>query len=260
MNENNFKKLAEIDVSDHVENKGKFTYLSWPFAITELCVNYPGSTWEVIRFPLVCADPVPFMVPYLQTPIGYFVEVSVTVEGVTKSQIHPVLNNQNKPIESPNTFDINTSIQRCLVKAIALHGLGLYIYAGEDLPTVREIFSQDQWDAFSLLVEGDDSLAFTAFCQANEQVLDNLIQKHLEPHRENKTVTAEQKRIKELDAAGHVEASKVAESITVFSSDENLEAINEVFDEMGEMEKRLIWIRLDDPTKEHIKQLKEAAQ
>ena len=50
------------------------------------------------------------------------------------SQIHPVLDARNKPIEMPSAFDINTSIQRCLVKAIALHGLGLYIYAGEDLP------------------------------------------------------------------------------------------------------------------------------
>lgn len=56
------------------------------------------------------------------------------MDGVTLSQIHPVLDHRNKPIQQPNAFDINTSIQRCLVKAIALHGLGLYVYAGEDLP------------------------------------------------------------------------------------------------------------------------------
>ena len=58
----------------------------------------------------------------------------MTVQGVTLSQIHPVLDGKNRPIFEPTAFDINTSIQRCLVKAIALHGLGLYIYAGEDLP------------------------------------------------------------------------------------------------------------------------------
>ncbi len=62
------------------------------------------------------------------------VKVAVTVQGITLSQIHPVLDARNRPILAPNAFDINTSIQRCLVKAIALHGLGLYIYAGEDLP------------------------------------------------------------------------------------------------------------------------------
>jgi hypothetical protein len=72
--------------------------------------------------------------PYQKTEAGYFVEVAVTVQGVTLSQIHPVLDARNDPILEPTSFDINTSIQRCLVKAIALHGLGLYIYAGEDLP------------------------------------------------------------------------------------------------------------------------------
>ena len=74
------------------------------------------------------------------TPIerGYFVEVLVTVQGVSLSQIHPVLDGRNRPIFEPTSFDINTSIQRCLVKAIALHGLGLYVYAGEDLPNGEE--------------------------------------------------------------------------------------------------------------------------
>jgi hypothetical protein len=63
-----------------------------------------------------------------------FVEVAVTVQGVTLSQLHPVLDHRNRPIPAPTAFEINTSIQRALVKAIALHGLGLYIYAGEDLP------------------------------------------------------------------------------------------------------------------------------
>ncbi len=60
----------------------------------------------------------------------------MTVAGVTLSQIHPCLDAKNRPIMSPTSFDINTSIQRCLVKAIALHGLGLSIYAGEDLPLI----------------------------------------------------------------------------------------------------------------------------
>lgn len=60
--------------------------------------------------------------------------MGVTLQGVTLSQIHPVLDARNQPIAEPTAFDVNTSIQRCLVKAIALHGLGLYIYAGEDVP------------------------------------------------------------------------------------------------------------------------------
>ncbi|MEX0134957.1 DUF1071 domain-containing protein [Bacillus nitratireducens] len=127
--ENYFSKLAQIDCSEHVEKKGRFSYLSWAWAVKKLREVDPAATWEVKRFDGV---------PYLKTDCGYFVEVEVTVQGLPLSQIHPILNNQNKPIAEPNSFDINTSIQRCLVKAIALHGLGLYIYAGEDLPEIQE--------------------------------------------------------------------------------------------------------------------------
>jgi hypothetical protein len=71
----------------------------------------------------------------MDTSCGFFVEVSDTFGGVSLSQVHPVLDNANRPLAKPNAFQINTSIMRCLVKASALHGLGLYIYAGEDLPT-----------------------------------------------------------------------------------------------------------------------------
>lgn len=123
--ENYFTKLNRINVSEHIEKKGQFSYLSWPYAVAQLRQADPTATWTVLRFDGL---------PYQKTEAGCFVEVAVTVQGVTLSQIHPVLDAKNEPVERPNAFDINTSIQRCLVKAIALHGLGLYIYAGEDLP------------------------------------------------------------------------------------------------------------------------------
>lgn len=123
--ENYFTKLNQINVSAHIEKKGQFSYLSWPYAVAQLRQADPAATWQVSRFDGL---------PYQKTESGYFVEVAVTVQGVTLSQIHPVLDAKNRTIDLPNAFDINTSIQRCLVKAIALHGLGLYIYAGEDLP------------------------------------------------------------------------------------------------------------------------------
>src|SRR5271154_5644203 len=124
-----FEILSKMNVSEHVEKKGLFSYLSWPYAVAQLRLSDPSASWEVKRFGGV---------PFLKTETGYFVEVAVTVAGVTLSQIHPVLDARNKPIASPTAFDINTSIQRCLVKAIALHGLGLYVYAGEDLPNGEE--------------------------------------------------------------------------------------------------------------------------
>ena len=125
MSDNYFSALNQVDVSKHVEKKGGFSYLSWAYAVGELKKRHPTATWEFKRFDGL---------PYQKTELGYFVEACVTVEGVTHCQIHPVLDNRNKPLSSPTVFDINTSNQRALVKAIALHGLGLYIYAGEDLP------------------------------------------------------------------------------------------------------------------------------
>lgn len=123
--DNAFARLNAINVNDHVEKKGGFSYLSWPYAVAQLRLTDPLASWEVRRFAGL---------PYLASDAGVFVEVAVTVQSVTLSQIHPVLDSRNRPIMAPSSFDINTSIQRCLVKAIALHGLGLYIYAGEDLP------------------------------------------------------------------------------------------------------------------------------
>lgn len=123
--DNYFARLNAINVNEHVEKKGGFSYLSWPYAVAQLRLSDASATWEVRRFDGL---------PYLATEAGVFVEVAVTVNGVTLSQIHPVLDGRNRPLLAPSAFDINSSLQRCLVKAIALHGLGLYIYAGEDLP------------------------------------------------------------------------------------------------------------------------------
>ena len=137
---NPFRRLFEVDVSRFIEKKGQFSYLSWPFAVAQLRLADPTASWEVKRFDGL---------PYLVTDLGVFVEVAVTVEGVMLSQIHPVLDSKNRPILAPSCFDINTSIMRCLVKGIALHGLGLSIYAGEDLALIEgdEAGSSTPWTA-----------------------------------------------------------------------------------------------------------------
>ena len=120
-----FQKLKEVDISKLAEKKGKFDYLSWAHAVREMLKVFPEATWEVHEYDGM---------PYMQTTTGYYVKVSVTIDGISRTQIHPVLDNKNQTIDTPNAFQINTSIQRCLAKAIALHGLGLVLFAGEDLP------------------------------------------------------------------------------------------------------------------------------
>jgi hypothetical protein len=143
MSESIFEKGLKLDVTKHIEKKGRFNYLSWPFAVQELRRLDPKATWEVTKFENHYENEKCWgkdEAPYMPTKDGCFVEVIVTMgDGLKSQQIHPVLDNSNKTIPKPNAFQINTSIQRCLVKAIALaSGIGLHIYAGEDLPPSDE--------------------------------------------------------------------------------------------------------------------------
>ena len=129
-----FQQLYDINVNDKLEKKANLSYLSWAWAWAEVKKVDPTVSAEVHEFPLPNVEGI--KVPYLQTPTGYFVKVSITIIGHTETEWLPVMDHRNKTIEKPTAFDINKTTKRCLVKAIALHGLGLYVYAGEDLPEI----------------------------------------------------------------------------------------------------------------------------
>ena len=141
---NYFTELDHVDVTNHIEKKGKFSYLSWPYAVRELKKRHPSATWHIHEY---AGE------PFMGTTCGFFVKVTVIVNDVYMTQIHPVLDNYNKTIDQPNAFQINTSIQRCLTKAIALHGLGIHLYAGEDLPPSPPIEERQQKELLDLLDE-----------------------------------------------------------------------------------------------------------
>jgi hypothetical protein len=115
-----FNELRTINVNEFVERKGKFTYLSWTWAVDQLLQNDPSATWTF-------GDPV-----YFNESVMVF--CTVTAMGKSMTCQMPVINNMNKAISNPNAMDVNTAMMRCLVKCISLFGIGLYIYAGEDLP------------------------------------------------------------------------------------------------------------------------------
>ena len=125
-----YLELRKINVNDHTERKGRFTYLSWAWAVDQLMQVDPTANWDYKLFQQADGE----LLPYCK--IGDTGMVFCTVHAFGKSMTSqlPIINNMNKPIANPNAMDVNTAMQRCLVKAIALHGIGLYIYAGEDLP------------------------------------------------------------------------------------------------------------------------------
>ncbi len=119
-------ELLKINVNDHAEKKLGLSYLSWAWAWAEVLKIDPTARYTVHEY-----DGLPLM--YLKDGTG-MVKVSVEIKGDIKTCLLPVLDAKNKAIENPNSFSVNTAIMRCLTKCIAIHGLGLYIYAGEDLP------------------------------------------------------------------------------------------------------------------------------
>lgn len=124
--------LLKINVNDHTEKKNGLTYLSWAWAWSKVLEVDPAANYEVEQF--IHPDNPNLKVPYQDIGGSCIVWVSVTIFGKTIKVQLPVLDYRNKCISAPNAFDINTSIMRCLTKGVAMHGLGLYIYAGEDLP------------------------------------------------------------------------------------------------------------------------------
>ena len=122
--------LSKIDVSEHIEKKNNLTYLSWAWAWGILKDKYPQATFEKHWFDHACGR-----LPYAIDPAGNaFVSVTVTIGDEAMTEVMPVLNHANKSVKNPDAFQVNSSLQRALAKAIGLHGLGAYIYQGEDLP------------------------------------------------------------------------------------------------------------------------------
>lgn len=123
-----FETLSNINVNGHTELKGKLTYLSWAWAWAEVKKAYPDAFYTIYENASGLF--------YHTDGKTCWVKTGVTIDGLEHIEYLPVMNNTNRsiPIESVTSTDVNRAIQRSLTKACARHGLGLYIYAGEDLP------------------------------------------------------------------------------------------------------------------------------
>lgn len=123
-----FENLNSINVNDKVETKGRLKYLSWVYRWRELKKRYPNAKYTVYEN----ADGM----NYFTDGSTCWVKTGVEVEGIEYVEYLPVMDNMNRsiPFGKVTSFDVNKSIQRSITKRIRRHGLGLYIYAGEDLP------------------------------------------------------------------------------------------------------------------------------
>ena len=119
------KELLKLDVSKHTEKKGNLTYLSWAWAWDLALKADEQATYKVEMFGDKC---------FVDINGTAMVFVTVTLFGKPMTCQLPVMDFRNKAIPKPDAFAVNTAIMRCMTKALSLHGLGLYIYSGEDLP------------------------------------------------------------------------------------------------------------------------------
>ena len=137
-----FETLRQVDVSEHIEKKNGLNYVSWAWAWDTLMKLYPKSSVDVKR-----NETGRFWFDDGRTG---WVEVSVTVQAenevVERSELFPVMDYKNNPIPADKitSFNANTAVQRATTKAIARHGLGLYVYAGEDLPPDDEGIKEER--------------------------------------------------------------------------------------------------------------------
>lgn len=179
---NTFKELSAVNVNDHIEKKGNLSYLSWPYAYKSLMAYDPDASFEVKHYPQGDIN-----VPYMKTEEGYLVETSLTVKGETKEMWLPVMDNRNRAVKQADMMQINKTIMRCLVKNMSLFGLGLYIYAGEDLPEQQK--TEEQLKQYAELRTELNNIG----CDFRDANVDSYICKHAK---------VETQDIQKLDAEG----------------------------------------------------------
>jgi hypothetical protein len=125
--------LLKKNVNDHVEKKNGLSYLSWAWAWAEALKADPTATYKVEMFGDKC---------FMDINGTAMVFVTATMFGKPMTCQLPVMDYRNKAIPNPDAFAVNTAIMRCMTKALALHGLGMYLYSGEDLPEDGDKFEK----------------------------------------------------------------------------------------------------------------------
>ncbi len=188
-----FKTLSTINLNDKVEKKKNLTYLSWAWAWGEVKKAYPNATYQIIED----SNGLPYI---YDENLGYMVQTSVTIEGESLSMWLPVMDGANKSMKSKSydyttrygdktceaatMFDINKTLMRCLTKNLAMHGLGHYIYAGEDIPEEPQHKEKSKEKSKVVLeLKTDNWVRVTKWIVANkslgmEKIIDTLSQKY----------------------------------------------------------------------------------
>lgn len=232
----NYKEMAQIDCSEFIEKKGNLSYISWASAWHILCEKYPDASYEHHD--------------WVERPNGEMMVFCTVTVGNKSLKAHlPVLDHRNNPVKNPNVFQINTSMQRCFAKAISMHGLGLYVYRGEDLPP------EDEVDHYNEAIDRiDDPMAFHEYVHNLDEELQSLAF--------NGAPKGEKSKFKEKWRITIADANKQFDEYVDFLREgvEEQDA-NKVYDLVSDFtpyESSIVWDRLTESQKQNLEKLLES--
>ena len=224
---NRYLELSRLDCSPGVEVKhGGLSYLSWSYAWHLLVSKYPDSTYY-------------FGEPMTLPDGTMMVKAGVEVDHLTHEMMLPVLDHRNKPIASPNAFDYNSAQMRCLVKCIAMHGVGIGLYLGE----VKTVLNESNYEKACGYISAQDSMGFLEFLgtlSEREQV--DLFNDDAIP-KGQKTAFKNDHRALVKQANDFI--GSVVECIEEATAQQDEELLKETISELSGFERNTVWARLN---------------
>ena len=224
---NRYLELSRLDCTPGVEVKhGGLSYLSWSYAWHLLVSKFPDSTYY-------------FGEPMTLPDGTMMVKAGVTVQGLTHEMPLPVLDHRNKPIASPNAFDFNSAQMRALVKAIAMHGVGIQMYLGD----IKKVVEASNYEKAQQYISAQDSMGFLEFLgtmSEREQV--DLFNDEAIP-KGQKTAFKNDHRALVKQANDFI--ASVVECIEEATEQQDEELLKETISELSAFERNAVWARLN---------------
>ena len=236
MSESNWRKLSRVDVSHGVEVKhGGLSYLSWSVAWASLMDQFPKATYQWLE-PINLADGT------------VMVRCTVTVDDLTHEMQLPVLDHRNKPLSSPNAFDYNSAQMRCLVKCIAMHGIGISLYLGD----MKAVVKESGYDKAQSLIDAGDALVFHQFIHSLPEAEQVDLFNNAPPGKKTAYKEAHRALLKQAEQFFTEVQTAIEEAI---ANDDSM-LLAETIGELTTYERQCVWARLDANQQTEIKRIK----
>lgn len=238
-----WETLSQIDVSKHIQKKGNLNFLSWAWAWGELMKIYPQATYE-------------FLPPIKFDDGSVEVQVTIIIDECSRMMWLPVMDYKNNAVLNPDSRQISDSKMRCLVKCMAMFGLGHYIYAGEDLPQEATTYTSEQKQKVADILERNAPFELLEFrVSVNDEVWDSVLGSAQQGEK-----VAYKKKINDMLKSADAMLEDHAGEMKIAINEQNVDRVLELVSELTtEEQKKRVWAKLNPADKSFITEaLKES--